>query len=451
MNVSVTDVSPSQKKLRVEIPASRVQEEIEGKYRDLARQAKIKGFRPGKVPRSIIKSYYGKAVEQEVSSQFIQETFPEALKETDLKPLTQADVSDSGFEENGSFAYTALVDVCPPFEMPEYKGIEVYKPPVEVDELLVEAELEKLRQGHAQLRAVESPRPIREGDVAVVDFTPHVEGKVFEKGRTRDYMVEVGKGSLHPDFDKHLLGREPGENVSFELDYPEDAPTRDVAGKRVLFEVEIKELKEKEVPALDDEFAQSLGSTRFDSLEALKETIRAELRKREEQRASSEVHRQLTEKLLRRVEFDISPRVVEREADSMAENLKYQFESQGLQFDPARFETPEFRAGYRDTAEKNIRTRLLLNRIAEVEQIQTTEEDDEEIFREIAMAYRMDPAKVKREFADSALVEQAKNRKLEEKVLRFMEEQAVFLDKPEEPEESQETGSAEAVANPEQE
>jgi trigger factor len=294
MNVSVTDISPSQKKIRVEIPASKVQEEFDKKYRDLAKQVKIKGFRPGKVPRSIIKSYYGKAVEQEISSEFIQETFPDALKETDLKPLTQADVSDTNFEDNGSFSYTAMVDICPPFELPNYKGIEIYKPPIEIPEEQVDAELEKLRQSHAQLRAVEIERPIKEGDIAVVDFTPMVEGQVFEKGKTQDYMAEVGKGTLHPDFDKHILGHRPGDTFSFELDYAEDAPTREIAGKKVHFDLTVKELKEKEVPELNDDFAVSIGTGQFETLDALKEEIRKGLTNRAEEGASGRVREQIT-------------------------------------------------------------------------------------------------------------------------------------------------------------
>jgi trigger factor len=431
MNVSVTDISPSQKKIRVEIPASKVSKEIDGKYRDLAKRVKIKGFRPGKVPRSIMQSYYGKAVEQEISSEFIQETFPEALKETDLKPLTQADVSDTHFEDNGSFSYTALVDICPPFELPNYKGLEIYRPPVDITEEQVDAELEKLRQNQAQLRAVEGDRPIREGDVAIVDFTPIVEGKVFEKGKMTDYMAEIGKGSLHPDFDKHVLGHRPGESFSFELDYAEDAPNTEIAGKRVHFELTVKELKEKEVPELNDEFALSIGSGQFETIDALKQEIRNGLSSRAQESASGMVREQITEKILQQVDFEISPRVVDHETNRMVDNLKYQFESQGIQFDSARFNTPEFRTGYRLQAEKNIRSRLVLARIAEIEQVQVTQEDDEAIYNEIARAYRMDPQKVKREYSDSALVEQARERKLEDRVFSLIEAEAVYVDKPE--------------------
>ncbi|MFZ2447214.1 MAG: trigger factor [Syntrophobacteraceae bacterium] len=457
MNVSVTEISPGQKKLRVEVPASRVRDEFDEKYRDLAKKAKIKGFRPGKVPRSIIKSYYGKAVEHELSTQFIQETFPEALKETDLKPLTQADVSESRFEDDGSFSYTALVDICPPFELPDYKGLKLYKPPIEVAEAEVNAELDRLREGHAQLRAVETDRPIRDGDVAVIDFTPSVEGKVFEKGKTTDFMAEIGKGSLHPDFDKHLVGHRPGESFSFELEYAADTPTPEIAGKKVLFDLVIKELKEKEVPELNDEFAQSLGNAQFDTLEALKEKIREQLRQREEQRISARLGEQITGKLLRRAQFEVTPRVVDAEADRMAENLKLQFERQGMRFDAAHFDSPEFRSGYRLQAEKNIRSRLVLDRIAAAEQVSLSDEETEEIYREIARAYGMDPQKVKREYADSVIMEQSRERKLEDKVLKFIEAEAVYVETPEEALDPEETagaenaGKAEEAKTPEQE
>jgi len=432
MNVSLTDISPSQKKIRVEIPESSVAKELEKKYRDLAKKAKIKGFRPGKVPLSIIKSYYGKAVEHEVSTQFIQDTFGDALKESDLKPLTQADVSESHFEEGGAFSYTAVVDICPPFDLPDYKGLKIHKPAVEVTEEQIQAELDKLVQNHSQLRALETERPIREGDVAIVDFMPSVEGRVFEKGKTKDFMAEIGKGALHPDFDKHLLGRKPGESFSFELYYPEDASTSELAGKSVHFDLTVKELKEKEVPELNDEFAQSLGSGQFETLDALRQEVQQKLLEREEQSASQSVRDQILRKILSKVQFEISPRVIESEADRILQNLKHQFESQGLKFDADALNTSEYKTGSRLQAERDIRTRLVLDKIAEAEAISLDLEEEEQVFRDIAAAYRIDLAKVQSEYSDSAIVEQEKERKLKDKVLKFIESEAVFVGTPEE-------------------
>ncbi|ABK15804.1 trigger factor [Syntrophobacter fumaroxidans] len=424
MNVSVVDLSENQKKLQVEIPPEKVRQEIEGKYREMSRRIKIKGFRPGKVPRSIIKSYYGKTIEQEVSSQFIQETFPEALKETDLKPLVEADVSETHFNDSGSFSYTAIVDVCPPFELEGYRGLEIRKPSIDVADEQVDSELQRLREQHAELRTLETERPAREGDVAVIDFTPSVDGKVFEKGKSADYMAEIGKKAVHPDFDANLIGRRAGETVSFEVDYPENAPMREIAGKRVLFEVTVKEVKEKVLPELDDDFAQAVNS-RFDALDALKQTIREELLKREEYQARSDVQQQILDQLLSKVKIELSAKVIDREVDRMVGNLLHQFESQGLKMDVSKFNTPEIRADYRPQAERNILRRLILEKIADQENLKLTDEEIEQVYQEVARYARMDVATVKHEFADSAVVEQSKESKIQEKVFRFLESEAV--------------------------
>ena len=443
MNVSLTDISPSQKKIRVEIPESRVAKELDKKYRDLARNAKIKGFRPGKVPLSIIKSYYGKTVEHEVSSQFIQDTFGDALKEVDLKPLTQADVSESRFEEGGAFSYTALVDICPPFDLPDYKGLKIYKPAIVVTDEQIQAEMDKLAEGHAQVRAIETDRPIKEGDVAIVDFKPFVDDVAFEKGETRDFMAEIGKNSLHPDFDKQLLGHKAGESFSFELDYPKDAPTSELAGKRVRFDLTVKELKEKEVPELNDEFAQSLGSGQFETIEALRQEFRTKLLEREEQRAFQTARDQILQKLIGEVTFELSPKVIEREADRILQNLKRQFESQGLSFDTEALNKEEYRIGTRLQAEKEIRTRLVLEKVAEAEAISLDAEEEEQVFRDIAAVYRMDPVKVKMEYAESAIVEQERERILQDKVIKFIESEASLVGTPEEAKEPEEVAGTE--------
>ena len=211
MNVSVVDLSANQKKLQVQIPALRVQEELDKRYRDLAKNIRIKGFRPGKVPRNIIKSYYGKTIENELSSQFIQESYQDALREASLKPLVEADVSEMQFEDDGAFSYTALVDVSPPFELEEYRGLSIHRPSIEVNEQQLEAELERIRQQHAQLRIIETARPIADRRCRFGGFYSNRGGNTFEKGKTNDYMVEIGKQidspRIRPASDRTSTGR----------------------------------------------------------------------------------------------------------------------------------------------------------------------------------------------------------------------------------------------------
>ncbi len=424
LNVSVVDLSANQKKIQVEIPAEKVRKEVEARYRDLAKTVRIKGFRPGKVPKSIIKSYFGKDIEHEISSKFIQETFPEALRETDLKPLAEADVSESHFEDNGPFSYTAVVEVCPPFQVEGYRGMELKKTDPEIPGEQVDAELEKIREQHAQLRSLDEERPAREGDVLVVDFTPYIDGEPFEKGAAQDYLAEIGKNSIHPQFDENLVGHAPGETVTFEVDYPEDAPTPEIQGKTVQFQVHIKELKEKELPELNDELAKTTGQ--HDTLEGLRQSIREKLLKQQEDQAKSALRQQINEELLAKVELELPEKALDREVDRLIGNLQHQFQSQGLQVDASRFDTPTIRAEYRPQAALNLKQKLIFQQIASQENLELSEEEVEEIFQQIAMYARMDLEKVKRDFSDSVLVQQSKEAKLQEKVFQLIEESAVY-------------------------
>lgn len=423
MNVSVVDVSANQKKLQVEIPADRVQKELNSRYQNLAQQAKIKGFRPGKVPRSILKSYYGKTVETEVSNQFVQDTFTEALRQANLKPLVEADVDDMSFQQNGTFIYTATVDISPPFELQGYKGLEVIKAPSEVREEQIVAELKILQEQHAQLQDLEVSRPIKEGDMVVVDFTPSVDGVIFEKGKTSDYMLEVGKNSIHPQFDANLLGHQSGDVVSFGLDYPGDAPNAELAGKTVHFDLTIKQHKEKVLPEIDDEFARKIGQ--HESLEGLKQSTKEKLTRQLEQRASAEVRQQIIEQLVAKVDMELSNKVVEREIDHLIGMLHHQFESQGLKLDAGRFNTPEIRAEYRPQAEKSLRWHLIMRRIADLEEIELSDEEIQGIYADLAKVLKTDVRKVQSEYAESALVQQTMDSRLQDKVLQLLESAAI--------------------------
>lgn len=429
LNVSVEDLSANQKRLQVEIPAHRVQAEIDKRYRELSKKARIKGFRPGKIPKSILKSYFGKSVEHEVSAQFIEESFPQALKETDLKPLVEGEVDDSKFDENGALVYTAVVDVCPPFELGVYKGLDLKRPSVEVTQELQDAELERIRQQHSQLKLVEPERPARVGDVVVLSLKTIIDGVDQPDADPTDQMVEIGKNALHPEFDQHLFGRSVGESFSVELDFPEDSSQKEMAGRRVRFEATVREIKEKVVPELNDEFAQEVGQ-QFETLEALKAEISSQLKSRLEESSSRYVREQVGEKLLQAASFELSQKVIDREVERMIDMFLGQFQSQGLKVDRNRFMTSEVKAEYRPQAEKSVRLRLILNAIAKQEAVTLSDADLEEIYQGIARMARMDPETVKRDFADSAIMEQAKESKVQDKVYEFIEAQATFTEEP---------------------
>lgn len=438
LNVSVEDLSPSQKRLHIEIPAQKVQQAIDKRYRDLAKQVRIKGFRPGKVPRNILKSYYGKSIEQEVTSQFIEESFPQALRESDIKPLVEAEVDETKFDENGALVYAAVVEVCPPFDLADYKGLSISRSASQVTEEQEQEELERIRQQHAELKTIELERGIRYGDLAVIEYRSWVDGEDADAAKFTEQTIEVGKNVLHPDFDEHLTGQFSGDTLTFTLDQSEGEGSTEGAGPQIHFEVNIREIKEKTVPELNDEFAQTVGQ--FETLEDLKKEIARQLRLREAEQAKGAVRQQIVDQLLERMPFEIPPKVVEKEVEQQLRAFQYQFQSQGLKIDPNTLDTPEIRAEYRPQAEKNVRLSLILSRIAEQEGLNLTDEEVEEIYQSVARIARMPVDEVKKTYADSPLVEQAKEGKIKEKVFELIEAVASYTEAP-----------TEAVATSEQE
>ncbi|WP_448384435.1 trigger factor [Desulfosoma sp.] len=424
MKVTVTDLGPTQKKLLVVVEPRHVEKELDKRYRQLSQQVRLKGFRPGKVPRKILESYYGKTVQGEVSNQLIQETYPDALKQTDLKPLMEGDVEDYRFDPDGSFSYSAIVEVRPVFEVKDYLGLEVEVPARrDVTDDRVAEQLSMLRERHAEIRSVEGGRPAQTGDLVVVDVVPELDGQVFDKGVQKNFTLELGQGTMHPDFDARLVGHHGGETVRFALDFPEDAETRDLAGKRVHFEVTLKEIKEKILPDLDDAFARKVGG--YESLEALKEALRERLRKADEEASKLHVRRAIMEQLLQSVSFELPVKVVEREVDRRIQHFVHQFSVQGIKLDPSRFQTPEIRAEQRPAAERDIRWRLIVEQIAAQENLELSDEEKETVYAEVARIYRTSPQQVKEEYQESTIVQEMFQQKLEEKVFKLLEDHAV--------------------------
>jgi trigger factor len=429
MKVTVVDLSPSQKKLQIESPAQQVQAELEKRYKELARTARIKGFRPGKVPRNVLKNYYGKAIENEVSNHFVNETFPEALRDSQLEPLAQAEVEEINFDSAGGLQYEATIDVAPPFVVEGYQGLEVRRRQLQVGEDLVDRELETLRDRHAELRSLNDERPVREGDFVVVSFTPWVDGQVFERGVAKEQLLEVGKRSIHPEFDTQLIGHKAQEPFSFELIYKDGKdgePTQELAGKTVQFDVIIQEVKEKILPELDDDFAKEVRN--LDTLTELRSSLREQLEKSEQQKLDQEIRQQISDKLCDQVLLEVPGRAVEVEVDQMVGQLQYQFQSQGLKLDASMFNTPEIRAEYRVQGERNLRLRLILDKIAQQENLAVDDTEVEEIYSQFAKMARMDVEQVKAEQDKYQILQQMKQARLHDKVWTLLTDQAHYID-----------------------
>ena len=280
MKVSVEEISSIKKKISVEIPEDRIQQEVESFYKQLGREAKIKGFRPGKVPRNILERYFKDYVKSEVIQKLMQESYPQALSEAGLLPVSQPVIDPGEFEEGKPFQYSAVVEVKPEIQLGEYTGLKIEGKKEEVKEEEIEARLKGLQNLHANLKLIPEIRPVRTGDFVTLDYEASLGGSPLEGGKAVDLAVEVGSGQFIPAFEEKLIGLLPEEEREVEVLFPEDYGYQKWAGKTISFHVKIKEIKEKILPALDDEFAKDLGD--YSSFEELRAKLTKDIEKEKE-------------------------------------------------------------------------------------------------------------------------------------------------------------------------
>lgn len=427
MKVSVSDLNPVRKRITVELSAEEVQPELDAHYRLYASRVRVKGFRPGRVPRNVLKAFYGKFIEEELAKKLIDRTFPDAVKQEDIKPLAEADLEDFSFLDDGGFRYAAIVEVAPEFEATGYRGMELRKPlPKPITDEDVEKALEELREQRVSLEPVEDS-VVGEGLVALCDVTPYVDGKVQSAHIGQDVLVDTSKdgGLYHPDFAKGLLGARVGDTVEFELEYThsDQSPTESWVGKRVKFYVDVKHLYRKVVPEIGDDLAKEFG---YDNLEELKKALRERLEKSQEERVKSLLREQIDRKLLELHDIPIPEKAVLAQTESKIRDLEVQYLRQGIQVDEEAFRSPEIKRMFQPGAEMSVKLGIILDRIARQEGIELSPEDEEEIYSKVAQVLKRDVSEVKSQMAESGLVQKMKTNRIREKVYRLIEDNAVI-------------------------
>ena len=279
MNVEIEQLGQVKKKINVTIPPETVTEEITSTYQKLKQTVKIRGFRPGKVPQDILKKYYKEHVEGEVITRLIQLSYPEALKQLDIIPVSQPVVENGVLEEGKEFLYSASFEVKPEITLQEYTGLTVTREKFNLTPDDVDKRLSMIRESHASLKEVEEDRPIEQGDFIVADLEEAVEGESLKGGNAKDYLLEVGQDSYLPGLSQKLIGLRKDAVETITLAIPEDFHRKDLAGKEVTVTIKIKGLKQKILPELDDTFAKDLGEEQ--GLEALKKKLQSDLEQEE--------------------------------------------------------------------------------------------------------------------------------------------------------------------------
>jgi trigger factor len=418
MKVSVEPLEGCKRRLAVEAPLDVVQTAWERAYGRVQKQARLPGFRRGHVPRSLVKLHFADDVRREVAEHLIPDVYRQALGEARIDPVNEPDLSDVRLEEGAPLSFVAVVEVKPAIALGEYKGVEVQHSPTPVTDAEIEETLERMREQHAQFTVVE--REARPGDLVVVDYTLAPEG--HPPSTATGYAFVVGDGSVMPEIDQAVVGLRAGERRPVGLRFPDDHKVESLRGRAGTADLTLVEVKEKSLPALDDDFAKTLGD--FETLAA----VREELRKGLDARRAAEERRALEDRvldvLLERHAFAVPETMVVRQVAHQVEHARERMRRQGVDPDTLPWDYPKLLEELRPNAEKAVRRALLLEAIAEREGVATEEAEVDAELEKLAQASQRPVPAVRRLMEKSGDLEGLRHGLRERKTLDLLIAQA---------------------------
>lgn len=403
MSVQVEKLEKNMAKLTVEVSAEDFKAAIKKAYNKTKNRFAIPGFRKGKASQAVIEKMYGEAVfYEDAADEAINSTYAEAMKESGLDIVSRPEITVEQIGKDQAFIYSALVAVKPEVTLGEYKGVEVEKADAAVTAEDVEAELKRVQEQNARLLTVED-RPVADGDQTVIDFEGFVDGKGFEGGKAEDYPLTIGSHSFIDTFEEQLIGKNIGEECDVNVTFPTEYHAAELAGKPAMFKVTVKEIKVKELPALDDEFASEVSE--FDTLDEYKQDIEKKLQERKEKAAASQNEDRVVAKVVENASMEIPEKMIDAQVDNMLRETAQRMQSQGLSMDLYMKYTgmtaDQMKDQMRPEAVKRIQTRLVLEAVVKAENIETSEEKLDEEIAKMAEAYKMEADKLKSYMTDS--------------------------------------------------
>lgn len=422
MNVKVEKIEKNKVKLEISVEAEKFKEALQKSYAKNAKKFNIPGFRKGKAPINMIKRYYGDGVFFEDAINFAcDDTYPIAIKENDIRPVDYPQIDIVQIEENKEFIYTAEITVYPELELGAYKGVEVKKVEHPVNEEEVDAQVKSMQEKNARVEA-KTEGTVEKGNLAIIDFKGYIDGIAFEGGEGKDYSLEIGSGTFIDTFEDQLIGMAVGETKNVNVNFPEQYGREELNGKPAVFEVTIKEIKVKELPELDDEFAKEVSE--FDTLEELKSDLRNKLKEANDTRTKREYEEAVVDAVVANTTVDIPEAMVNKEIDNMIKDLEMRLRYQGLDlnsyYEYTNSNEEKVREYMKESAEKRVRTDLTLEKIAKVENVETTEEELKEKANELAKQYGEKDVEKTAELILNAQKEYLKLDVINEKVIKLL-------------------------------
>jgi len=417
MQVSVENTGHLGRSMTVSIPAQEVEEQIQTRLKNLAKTAKLPGFRPGKVPLKVIDQQYGNQVLQEVAGSLIESSLHEAFTQENLVPAGTPEIEPRSMERGKDIEFTASFDVYPEIQKLDLKGVEIERPVCEIMDEDIDRTIETMRRQKMTYKAVE--RGAGDGDRVTVDFKGAIDGEPFAGGEAEDYQLVLGQGQFLEEFENGVLGAAAGEQRSVTVEFPDDYHGEEVAGRAVEFDIRVKEVAEPELPEVNEEFIKSFGVESGD-FEAFRREISDNLARERDDRVSRLTRSRVMDALIRENDIDVPAKLVEREIDAMISMNKSMLQQQGMptdQFDPDREQ-------YRADAERRVKMGLILSEIVQQNEMKPDQDKVKERIEKMAASYEQPEAFVQWYYSDRERMQQMESTVLEEQVVDMLLEEA---------------------------
>jgi len=418
MSLQVEKLEKNMAKLTIEVPAEEFEAAIKDAYNHNKGKFNIPGFRKGKAPQVMIEKMYGTGIFfEEAANAMIDASYPKAVEECEEEIVSSPEINVTQIEKGKPFIYEATVALKPEVTLGEYKGIEVTKAEAVVTEEDVEKELKAAQEKNGRLISVED-RPVADGDQTVIDFKGYIDGKPFDGGEGTDYPLTIGSHSFIDTFEEQLIGKNIGEQCEVEVTFPEEYHAPELAGKPAKFEVTVKEIKVTELPELNDEFASEVSD--FETLADYKEDVKAKLQDKKNREAAAANENNVIEKVIENAQMEIPQAMIDTQARGMVDDYARRLQSQGLNINDYMKYTgmtaEALMAQMEPQAVKRIKTRLVLEKVVEVENIQISDETVEQEIEKMAASYKMEVEKLKEFMGDREKEQLREDLKVQEAV-----------------------------------
>ncbi len=386
MEVTVENLNSVKKILHIEIPEDVVASELDLAYKNLKKTAKIKGYRPGKAPRSVLERLFKKSVHSDLSSKLLQDSFVDAIREKDLKIVGVPQIDPPELDAKGPYKYDATVEVTPEIGDIDFKGLNLKKTAYKISNEEMNAQLKMLQKNLAQLKTIEENRSLKKGDFALIDYEGFKNGKAFdETQKTENFTLEIGKGKIAKEFDEQLIGMKKGDIKEINIHFPEDYSNKNLANIDISFQVKLNEIREEVLPEINDEFAKELGN--YKTLNELKGVITDNLKQGYDKRTEQELSEQIFSALIAKNDFEVPDVMTEYELDSIVAEVEGSLAQSNRSMEQIGLTKEGIKEKYRDTAVKQVKRHLILKRLMDQEKLILADEDLEEGFKDMSKTF----------------------------------------------------------------